>query len=164
MSGVREAALTPCAACPWRTDNHGRRHPDGWYTKANARRLWAKLRTGDGMTCHPTDPANTVSEAAQALGYRPAPEGSRPRQCAGAVILQQREAMALDAMADIKAYRRARPGGMTVDGLWAVVSGAIFAGTPLGPEKLALPDLNAPVSVPTTDLPWPLPEEGPCPA
>lgn len=62
---VAEASTAgPCAQCPWRTSNQGKRHPDGWYTKANLRRLWAGLRRGERMTCHPTDPANPVSDKA----------------------------------------------------------------------------------------------------
>lgn len=159
---VRAATESPCRDCPWRTENHGKRHPDGWYTRANARSLWAKLRRGDGMTCHPTDPSNPVSDAAQAAGYRPAPAGSQVRRCAGAVILQQREVMVLqgvlEAGGDLREYRRRRPGGMTTEGLWAVAAGAAFENVPLlGGVPMGRPNLNEPVSVPGTALPWPLP-------
>ena len=63
------AAKSPCQACPWRVENHGKRHPDGWYTKANLRRLWSGIRRGEEMSCHPTDPSNPVSERAQERLY-----------------------------------------------------------------------------------------------
>lgn len=158
MTHARPAAAEPCQACPWRTQNHGKRHPDGWYTKANARRLWAKLRTGDPMSCHPTDPSNPVSDRAIAAGSRPAAEHAERRVCAGAVILQQREVMVLQAVEDVRAYRKLRPGGMTCEGLWATVANAMFGSTPLlGTHDLGRPDLNAPVSLPHVDLPWPPP-------
>ena len=90
---VEPAGETPCAECPWRTVNQGKRHPDGWYNRANLKRLWNKLRRGDMMSCHPTDPRNPVSVHAALKGQRMAKLGATPRECAGALILQQRELM-----------------------------------------------------------------------
>jgi hypothetical protein len=156
---VKAATESPCVHCPWRIENHGKRHPDGWYTKANLRSLWARLRRGDGMTCHPTDPDNPVSEAAQRAGYRPAPPGSQVRRCAGAVILQQREVQVLDdiltAGGTLADYRAQRPGGLTTEGLWTVAAGAAFEDVPLlGGVPMGKPNLNEPVGVPHHDLPW----------
>ena len=161
---IREAASSPCRACPWRTANHGKRHPDGWYTKANIRRLWAGMRAGEIMSCHPTDPWNPVSDAAEAAGYTPAPDHAETRECAGALILQQREWMAFQisemAGGTLRDYRRARPRGLTRDGLLALVNRHVFGGTPFGGPPMARPDLCAPVSVPGADLPWPLTGSG----
>lgn len=135
----------PCVHCPWRTANHGKRHPDGWYTAANRRRLWTKLRTGESMSCHPTDPGNPVPE-----GCRAVPEGTVTHECTGALILQQREVMRLQSITDtggsIRDYRRRWPLGMTVAGLAVIVSRHMFRGTPMAGIPMASPDLNEPVS------------------
>lgn len=72
-TAVKPATQHPCVHCPWRAANQGKPHPGGWYTKANLQRLWAGMRRGGDMTCHPTDPAIPVPE-----GIRPAPEGATP--------------------------------------------------------------------------------------
>jgi hypothetical protein len=138
----------PCKACPWRIDNHGKRHPDGWYTKANRTRLWSGLRRGEQMSCHPTDPRNPVSERAQKVGYSPAPDASQVRRCAGGEILQQRELQLIsDMKGDVPAYREARPGGLTKDGIGEVLSSHMFG------QTLKV-DLNAPVGHGGDKLPW----------
>lgn len=107
----------PCAQCPWRLDNQGKRHPDGWYSIKNLRRLWAGLRSGERMTCHPTDPCNPVP-----VGHRAAPESATTRECAGAQILIQRE---LDRVQDVlrakgefSEYKAANPRGLTKVGAY----------------------------------------------
>ena len=75
--------LNPCAACPWRTANHGKRHKHSFYTKRNLTRLWNQIRRGGRIqSCHPTDPGHRDHEA------KP---GSTPQECAGSVILVTRE-------------------------------------------------------------------------
>lgn len=148
------AAPTPCVHCPWRPSNQGKRHPDGWYTKANLQRLWAQLRRGERMSCHPTDPGNPVSERAQAAGYRPAPVHSRVRECTGALVIQQREFMLLQdgCGADLARYRRERPKGLTRDGILQLLERAVFGGSPLGGTTMTRPDLSQPdVGVPWLD-------------
>lgn len=138
----------PCRHCPWLTTNHRRRHPDGWFTKANRARLWAKLRTGDSMSCHPTDPNNPVSERAVAAGYRPAPATARTRECMGALILQQREFMVWQDVhgGDHAAYRKGRPGALTLGALARIAQRFLFGGVPTGPAAMPKPNLNAPVN------------------
>jgi hypothetical protein len=144
---IAPATQHPCVHCPWRTANQGKPHPLGWYTKANLRRLWARLRRGEDMSCHPTDPRNPVPK-----GTRPAPEGSTTLECAGSLILKQRELMRFQKLAErhpgkdsFKLYRHAHPLGLTRDGLWAVVDRALFGGVPLiGGLKMTRPDLNEP--------------------
>ncbi len=139
------AAPTPCLHCPWRPSNQGKRHPDGWYTKANLQRLWAQLRRGELMSCHPTDPGNPVSDAAQKAGYRPAPAHSRVRECTGALVIQQREFMLLQDRynANLGIYRRERPRGLTRDGIMALLERAVFGGSPFGAgPALTRPNLN----------------------
>lgn len=118
-----------CAACPWRISNHGRRHPGGWYSKANRRRLWNGLRTGDapGMTCHPTDPDN-----------QPVRDGIETRECAGAMLLLARELGALNAAcaeADdgrgFARYRKGRSYPLTIGGAIELANRLMFGGTPL---------------------------------
>ncbi len=156
MTGNDHASdADPCVTCPWRLDNHGRKHPDGWFTKANRNRLWYRLRGGEMMSCHPTDPTNPVSEKAQEAGYRPAPEGSKVLECRGAVILQQREmALLIERYgADIRAYRRDRPRGLTRDGVQVMIARIAFGGVPLmGGPRIGRPDLLARVG--HDPLPW----------
>jgi hypothetical protein len=146
---VSPAAPNPCSACPWRTANHGKRHPDGWYTKANRARLWRQLRQGENMTCHPTDPSNPVPE-----GHPCVPEGAQTLECSGALILQQRELMRFQAVAHQVAagtlkgrafalYRKLHPGGMTLAGLGSLVERAVFGGV-FG-VQMSKPDLRAEV-------------------
>lgn len=137
MRAASEAG--PCSACPWRASNHGKRHPDGWYTKANLRRLWAGLRRGERMTCHPTDPANPVPD-----GARPVPDGTATRECTGALVLVQRELQRVQdvfaADGSLADYRRAHPRGLTNDGVMVHVANlvAVFPGD----LPMAKPDLN----------------------
>lgn len=140
----------PCLHCPWLTSNHGKRHPDGWYTKTKRRFLWAMLRRGEEiMSCHPTDPANPVSDKARAAGYRPAPPGTTPRLCIGAIVLVQRELYRISTEYDRvpSSYIAANPRGLTRNGIaaWAFRIG--LGGTPLSGPRIPRPDLNAPVSV-----------------
>lgn len=137
---VHEANARPCAACPWRTENHGKRHPHGWYTKKNLRRLWAKIRRGDSMTCHPTDPTNLVPD-----GTKPVPDGTQTRECAGALRLVQIELKKFEA--DPKTYDMKK--GLTKTGLnyWALARCA-FAGTFVGGEPMPVIDSDVDVAHP----------------
>jgi hypothetical protein len=152
VNGV-PAAAEPCRACPWRLSNQGKRHPDGWYTKSNLARLWVGLRRGESMSCHPTDPTNPVSDKAVAAGYRPAPDSAEVRECVGAAILQQREVHLLGEALDLPTYRKARPRGLTREGLAQLVARLAFGGTILGGPAMARPDLNHP-DVGHQAVPW----------
>ena len=143
---VAPACPKPCAACPWRRSNQGKRHPGGWYTKANLRRLWNKLRGGERMTCHPTDPDNPVP-----TGREPVPEDAVTHECCGALILQQREFMALqsrlaapgaDAKSAMKQYRKDQPRGLTREGVMVLLNRALF-GSVEG-STMTRPDLSDP--------------------
>lgn len=144
-SSFRPASkVGPCADCPWRTSNQGKRHPGGWYTKANLQRLWSGLRRGERMTCHPTDPDNPVPE-----GWRKAPLGRATAECTGALILQQREMQRvsdiLEAGGALSDYRRAHPRGLTQFGVAKLVGELLFGGAPvIGSLEMSKPDLNSP--------------------
>lgn len=134
----------PCADCPWRTSNQGKRHPGGWYTKTNLQRLWAGLRRGERMTCHPTDPDNPVPE-----GWRQAPLGRATAECTGALILQQREMQRasdiVEAGGDLADYCRAHPRGLTRMGCVKLISELAFGGAPfIGGLEMSKPNLNHP--------------------
>jgi hypothetical protein len=133
----------PCRHCPWRTSNQGKRHPDGWFTKRNLASLWAGLRRGEAMSCHPTDPSNPVSDKARAAGYKPAPAGAQVRECVGALIVQQREYMTWqDAFrGDFAAYRAAHPRGLALMGLARLAQRWMLGGTPFGGRRMLLPEL-----------------------
>jgi len=145
------AAPHPCSACPWRTANQGQRHPGGWYTKANLRRLWTKLRDGDAMTCHPTDPENPLPP-----GFDPVPEGATLHECTGALILQFREVhimnfLTTEELGGSRAYRQMPRRGMTVNGLATMVTRFIgWPGTQPIPRDL---NLNEP-GIGYDQLPW----------
>lgn len=126
--------LSPCAACPWRTENHGKRHRFGFYTKQNLIRLWNGIRRGGDMSCHPTDPSHPEHVA---CGAKP---GSKPKECAGSVILALREMRKIaDLSPDKKAidveqvdqYLATRKKGLTKTGIvhW-VIQRLGFGGVP----------------------------------
>lgn len=78
--------MTICPQCPWRLENHGKRHPGGFYRKDNLRRLWNQIRGGGAKQgCHLTDPRHPDHVAAGA------PLNAKPQECAGSVILIYRE-------------------------------------------------------------------------
>lgn len=84
-----------CSACPWRISNQGQAHPHGFYSAANLRRLWNGLRTGEapGMTCHPTDPRMEEFE-----GYEATAKIEVTHQCAGSLVVVQRELIRFQAI------------------------------------------------------------------
>ena len=88
-----KTAGTPCEQCPWRTANHGKRHPGGFYRKDNLRRLWNQIRKGGIQSCHPTDP--THEDHRQYAGAKP---GAKPLECIGSVILVLREMRYADTL------------------------------------------------------------------
>lgn len=146
MKKARPAPLTkPCASCPWRTENQGKRSPGGFYTAANLRRLWNGIRRGGAMSCHLTDPSHPDHIAA---GCKPDAE---VRECAGSVVIVIRELKA--AAPDLhltpesfRAYLQRRKKGLTRDGFafWAVQR-ILFAGKPIvGGEPLPPVDENEP--------------------
>ena len=84
----------PCAQCPWRRENQGKRHPHGFYTKRNLLRLWNGLRTGKKpQSCHLTDPNHPDHIA---VGCKP---DSKPVECIGSVALLARELEHLGTLA-----------------------------------------------------------------
>lgn len=143
-SATAPANPRPCSECPWRTENHGQPHPDGWFTKRNRDRLWAKLRRGESMSCHKTDPSNPVP-----TGVDPVKAGTTVHECTGALILQQRETMNYQAcQGHLPTYKATHPKGMTRIGLVTMVERTIFGGVPLlgAGVAMARPNLNEPVS------------------
>lgn len=133
---MKPANPSPCAACPWRTENHNKPHPLGWYSAKNRARLWAQLRNGELMSCHPTDPSNEVPE-----GVKPVAESVEPHECTGALILQQREMMRLQDSVNFKSYRKEHPSGITI------VGGRVLVGRLIcfpGEVAMAKPNLNEP--------------------
>lgn len=106
------------------------------------------------MSCHPTDPANRVP-----AGTKPVPGDATTLECAGSLILKQREFMRFQRLAQdhpgedpFKLYRQQYPRGLTRDGLLTVVERAMFGGIPLvGGLEMTRPDLNDPgISAPDT--------------
>lgn len=139
---VEAACPVPCSACPWRTENHGKPHPDGWYTAKNRERLWAKLRRGEAMTCHPTDPANPIP-----AGAKPVPEGATTHECAGALVLQQREIEKAGGYVKLQDYFKENKRGLTKQGVLVLAERLAFGGT-FGGLAMTSTNLNEPVSHP----------------
>lgn len=160
LGKVESCAFEPCPDCPWRVSNRGRRSKHkvegekyGWFTQRNRDRLWAGMRRGEAMTCHPTDPRHPGS-----------PEDAKTKECAGALILQQRELVVLDRLMKagddssqtLRRYKKLRPGGLTRDGLAILAWNAQFGAVPLmGGREMGRPNLNAEVEVAPGKLPWP---------
>lgn len=122
----------PCAACPWRTANQGKRNGVGWYSKKNLTRLWAGMRRGERMTCHPTDPDNPANPVNGAC----AKPGGVTEECRGAMVLVQRELERFQTIAKedegdtagaLRRYKAENPRGLTRDGLFAHLSSMAFA-------------------------------------
>lgn len=97
------------------------------------------------MSCHPTDPNNPVPE-----GCTPS-KASTTLECAGALILVQREVMKLQALVDagdpkaLQTYRREHNAGLTKRGILVVVEREMFQGA-FGQLVMSKPDLDQPVS------------------
>jgi len=130
-----EPMTQACSSCPWRKSNQGKPHPDGWYSRKNLQRLWSGLRTSaaPGMTCHPTDVNNPVPE-----GHKCPKEGTKPQECAGALLLVTRELKLFEK--DPKGYRKARGRrGLSKEGLaWWGFSRCALANTPMGGDPIPL--------------------------
>lgn len=153
---VAETGGLPCAACPWRVENHGRRHPDGWYTKTNRRRLWQGLKNGVTMTCHPTDPDNAVPE-----GARGVPAGTATKTCAGALILQVRELALVNTIltrgGEWRDYRSLRPRGLSLAGAASLAWDASIGKVPvIGGRNLSTEAFDLDLAVGMEHLPWPV--------
>ena len=147
---------TPCSACPWRVENHGRKNEWGFYTPKNRKRLWNQIRGADRsgecrpQSCHPTDPGHPDHIAA---GAKP---GSVPKECPGSVILVYREIEKIIAAGagtgrereitpeGIKAYQKAHRDGLTNRGiLYWVMERITYGGVPfVGGPKLPDVDVN----------------------
>jgi hypothetical protein len=123
LTEVRPATGKACSKCPWRLANQGQPHPHGFYTKANLRRLWAGIRRGARMSCHPTDPRMAEFE-----GYEKTAGVSCTHECSGALVLVQRELQRFKDAAEaagaaggssdgLQRYRREHPKGLTREGL-----------------------------------------------
>lgn len=143
---VKSACPVPCKHCPWRLANQGSKpDPHKFFTPANLKRLWKGLRDGARMSCHPTDPRMAEFEGYEALADRDV-----THECAGALVVVQREYMVFQAMCEadpkgkktLPQYRKARPNGLTRYGLIALTERAMFGGTMLNPVAMARPNLG----------------------
>ena len=83
-----ECTNEPCSQCPWRVENHSKRHKNGFFTKANRQRLWNEIRGGGGIqSCHLTDASHPDHVEA---GANPNAT-KKPKECMGSVVLVVRE-------------------------------------------------------------------------
>lgn len=151
MVRVASANPNPCDACPWRLANQGRKDvpQPHFYAAGNLARLWRGVRSGARMSCHPTD-----SRMAEWEGYEDCADRDTTFECAGALLLQQREFTKFQALCEaqpdakpgvlFKLYRSESPGGMTLEGLRHLVSRAMFGGTLFDPVKMTALELDNP--------------------
>lgn len=113
------------------------------------------------MSCHPTDPENPVPD-----GAREVPADVVTRECAGILVLIQREMTIIDQIADdavhgqeiARRYRQLRPRGLTLEGITSNIHRIMFSRIE-GSERIGvLPmtkmDLN--LNVGHDPLPWPV--------
>jgi hypothetical protein len=151
---VEPACPVPCKHCPWRLANQGSKpDPHKFYTPGNLAQLWRGLRSGARMSCHPTDPRMAEFEGYEALADR-----ESTHECAGALVIVQREWMVFQGMCvagnkkALQVYCRARPNGLTREGLIALMERAMLGGTVLNPVAMSRPDLgDAEVGYPAID-------------
>lgn len=136
---------TPCANCPWRISNHGKRTPWGFYKLANLKRLWNGIRRGGPQSCHPTDPNHADHIAA---GAKP---GSEPQECPGSVVLVLRECEKIASYDNntispksLDVYFKKHQDGLTRAGvMYWVIGRQQFAGVPfVGGPKLPKVDVS----------------------
>ena len=133
----------PCAQCPWRISNQGKRHAFGFYTKANLTRLWNQLRGGGKpQSCHLTDPSHPDHVA---VGAR---ADAKAKECPGSVIVVLREVRLManaDGLIDdagLAKYRATQCRGLTKQGiLYWVIQRMQMAGVPFF-GGTALPDVD----------------------
>lgn len=146
-----------CQACPWRLENQGKRVTGGWYSKANLKRLWNGLRRGERMSCHPTDPR--MADEVGPASFRPAPDGTKPKECTGALIVVHREFMRMQEQVlergTLRDYIRERPFGLTATGVHRIIDDELLGGrltVALGGKRAPKPDLRDPaIGYPVTD-------------
>ncbi len=132
-----------CKECPWRKSNQGKRTKGGFYTKANLRRLWAGLRTGEapGMTCHGADPRGKAidAEPVEDLG------GESKVECAGALLLVQRELRKIEA--DPSSYPfRLRTALARRGAWWWGIGRCAMADTPMGGPSMPVVEEDPDIS------------------
>ena len=155
MLKSRPECAAPCATCPWRRENHGKPHEDGWYDPDNLKRLWNGLREGEAMICHATDP-----KAVEYGGTKEVAPGHE-RMCVGALALVQRHTHALEAVlkenpnCGKKMYplykKKAGRTAMTQHGFIAHAERIVFSAFSPTPMPKTLTDCG------TIDVPWPDP-------
>jgi hypothetical protein len=83
-------------------------------------------------------------------GYEALADREVTHECAGALVLVQREWMAFQELAQanpkgqrgLQLYRKQRPNGMTREGLIALMERALLGGTVLNPVAMARPNLG----------------------
>ncbi len=158
LGKVEPACPVPCKHCPWRLANQGSKpDPHRFYTPGNLARLWKGLRAGARMSCHPTDPRMAEFE-----GYEDQADREVTNECAGALVLVQREWMVFQKMCEadpkgkrtLQLYRKQRPNGLLREGLVAIMERAMLGGTVLNPVAMSRPNLaDEEIGYPAIDRP-----------
>lgn len=116
------APVRLCPECPWRVHNMDRPVPEKYaiaYSRDERVEMWSALRAGESQqSCHmTTSDRELFPEGADPVwteaGFRPVPEHARPRECAGAVAMADRELRRLQAAGSWERYHERYPQGLT---------------------------------------------------
>lgn len=159
----RPECASPCATCPWRRENHGKPHADGWYDPKNLRRLWNGIRQGEQMICHATDP-----ESIDYGGDREVSPGHE-RICVGALALVQAHVEVIEKIAkglpegqrtlwrDYRKVASVPNLRMTMRGVHAhaerIIFGGVFGGVPVPRTLTDCGTISVPWSDPILNAP-----------
>jgi hypothetical protein len=112
------------------------------------------LKNGARMSCHPTDPRMAAFK-----GFEDQADRSTTNECAGALVLQQRELTVFATIAEsaprgqgLRLYRAQRPGGLSRRGLIALVERSAF-GSAFGDVAMTTVALND-MEIGYSKVPW----------
>ena len=145
----------PCKTCPFLRSNQGKRTAGGFYSRRNLQRMWARIRQGELLICHSTDPEAWVTGSPTCPKKGQIKPGNE-QACRGALYMVKREDKTLlksiDAGTGFSGYARAPEAAkppMTPLGFLAIAETVMLAGSPLGTRlKLYAPDMDADVGLP----------------
>lgn len=108
------AAGNPCQECPFRKSNANREHPQNLYRNEQFTSEWKQVAAGSFFACHVTAPdLHPYDERSRAAGYVPPVETGQRPECSGAVLAIQRELDLALIYPSYRAYKAARPTGLS---------------------------------------------------
>lgn len=125
------AAGDPCRECPFRKSNANREHPQNLYRNEQFASEWKQVAAGSFFACHVTAlDLHPYDERSRAAGYVPPVETGRRPECSGAVLAIQRELDLALIYPSYRAYKAARPTGLSPKAFMNVVDRLKGSATP----------------------------------